>query len=1159
LVIKNKIEGGEKTKNNLITTRLLILLIFGSLVVLCMNSASAATGDHIYVNGSTGSDLNDGLTPQTAKLTIKNATKTVNSGGTITISGGNYSGAGNSNIKIDRSMAIMGAGKNKTIISGLGSSNIFLIANNANFILSGVTITNGSSKFGGGIYSDGYTSIDDCVFTKCKTTYGYMGGGSAICIGDYGTLAVSNTDFIGNDASSSSTGGGTIYSNGTLALSNCTFTGNKAYSGGCVYSFNGDETFDNCVFINNSAASSGGVLAIYSSDVNVRMNFCSLVNNTATQASKTNNIDNRIQNNLNVNSCWWGSNDGPNGIDGPYTADNWIYMVLKTNPSSIKLGKTSTIITDFNNLYDKSTGKVSSIDPAINHIPDGLIVDFSSDIGEITTPGTTQNGIATAVFTGTKVGDATVKATSGTETSSSPITVEPLSTITTVNDAQNYPGQKIKVTAHVTDENGSPVEGGNVTFTINDQQIKVQVVNGIATLNWTIPSSWKAGIYIINANYDGTDTIYSDSRATSRLLVQFIPTQISSDDVTGKVGDKVAIKAHLQDIFGNGLEGQKVHFKINNSDITGATDNNGDVTVYYPITESPGNYSIIISFPGADPYELSTNTSKLTVNKIPTSITVSDTKGAHGDHVDLQATLKDENGNPISGKNLVFYVNRSNVGSAVTNNEGVAIFNYQIAENPGIYAVSASLLNDQQYQDSTGSGTLTVNHLDTKINVTNVNGKHGDKTDLKAVLTDYNGNPLKDKTVTFSINGVVVGNALTDSTGTATLTYTITQTIGNYNITANFAEDDIYAASIGKGTLTITPIDTNLTLNDVKGHHGDKVNLKAVLTDENGNPLSGKIVAFYISNVLIGKATTDSTGTATLSYTITQALGNYVIYANSFADGIYSPSRNLATLTVNSMDTSLVVKNITVKHGDKAKLIAVLTDKNGSAMAGKTITFKINGQTIGTTTTDSTGTATLYYMTANSGNFAVNTIFNGDDLYTGSNGTGNLDVTPWAGLYIKTTVNNTNPKVGKLFTINYKLGNTGPDTAYNVVVRFKIPVGLEFITGTSDSGNWSFDPVTKTLTWTLNNVVVGDPNLKITLKALESGNYTINPEISANTTINITQNGTVNIEVLNNNKNNTNGTGNNTNHNTKLPTTGLPVAPLIVGLLMVIGGIAAKK
>lgn len=1150
----------KKTKNNLITTRLLIILILGISVVLCMNSASAANGDHIYV-GSTGSDLNDGLTPQTAKLTIKNATGTVNTGGTITISDGTYSGAGNSNIKIDHDMTIIGAGKTKTTISGSDSSRIFVINNNVNFILKNLTITNAKSGYGAGIYSDGNTAIDNCAFTKCKTISAFLGGGSAICSGDSGTLNVSNTDFISNDASLSTTGGGTICSNGTLAMTNCTFIGNTAYSGGCVFTFGGENTFKFCNFINNSAVKNGGVLINYSDYGMVSMFFCSFINNTAS-STRSNNIDNGFNNYLNVNSCWWGTNDGPNGILGDSIADNWIYMVLNTSPSSIKLGKTSTVTADFNNLYDKTTGKVSPIDPAVNHILDGLIVDFSSDIGEITTPSTTQNGTATAVFTGTKVGDATVKATSGNQTLSSPVTVEPVSTTTTVDDAQNYPGQNIKLTAHVTDEDGNPVNGGYVTFTVNGSQIKVQVVNGVATINWTIPESWNAGIYILDASYDGTGTTYGDSGATGRLFVKLIPTQISSDDVTGEVGDKVPIKAHLEDKFGNPLSGQKIYFHINNTDLTGQTNGNGDVTVYYTITENPGTYNILISFSGNNQYELSSYTTKLKVSKISTSLTVHDTKGTHGSYVDLQATLKDKNGNPISGKEVVFSVNGVIVGSANTNIDGIATFSYQINEIVGDYIIKASFANNPTYQDATGQGTLTVTPLDTKITVNNINGKHGDKTNLTAVLTDYQGNPLSGKTVTFSINGVVVGKALTDNTGTATISCTISQTIGTYIITANFLGDDIYASSTGKGTLTVNPIDTNLTVNSVKGHHGDKVNLTAVLTDENSNPLSGKRVTFYISGKNVGTATTDSTGTATLSYIITQTLGNYVIYANSYADDIYAPSRNTATLTVNQINTALVVKNVTIKNGDKAILTAVLTDTNGKAIAGQIVTFTINGQTIGTATTDTTGTATVYYLADNSGTFVISALFSGNDLYSGSNGTGNLKVTPWAGLYIKSTVNNTHLKVGETFTINYKLGNSGPDTAYNVVVSFKIPAGLEFITGTTDSGNWSFDPVTRTLTWTLNNVVVGDPNLKITLKALDSGNYTIIPTITANTTTNITQNGTVNIEVLknnNNNTNNTNGTGNNTNHNTKLPTTGLPIAPLIVGLLMVIGGIAVKK
>lgn len=117
-----------------------------------MGSVSAASEDMIYVNGSSGNDSWDGLTPETAKLTIKNATGSVNTGGSVFIASGTYSGTGNSNIVIDHNMTVIGAGKNKTIITGLDTSRIFTVNSGVTFYLKSLTITNGKSGYGGGVY-----------------------------------------------------------------------------------------------------------------------------------------------------------------------------------------------------------------------------------------------------------------------------------------------------------------------------------------------------------------------------------------------------------------------------------------------------------------------------------------------------------------------------------------------------------------------------------------------------------------------------------------------------------------------------------------------------------------------------------------------------------------------------------------------------------------------------------------------------------------------------------------------------------------------------------------------------------------------------------------------------------------------------------------------
>ena len=742
-----------------------MLIVFGSLVLLCLNSASAASTsspNHIYVNGSSGNDLNDGLTPETAKLTIKNDTGTVSTGVTVSISGGTYSGAGNTNIKIDHDMTIIGAGKTKTTITGSGLSQIFIINDNVKFILKNMTLANGKSGYGGGILNQGHTTVDNCVFTECYTIYAYMGGGSAIANTYYSTLTISNTDFLYNDARASSSGGGTIYTNGTLNMNNCSFIGNTAYLGGCIFTSNGNINIANSSFINNTATVNGGVICSYSSDTNMNFSFCSFVGNTANHDTPPNNIYNPFNNYLNVNSCWWGTNNGPNGITGSYTANNWIYMTLNPDKTKIKYKNNTTVTANFNNLYDRNTKTFTPIDPAINHIPDGLIVNFSTDNGEITTPSITQNGEANATFTGTQLGQSIVTGTCGSMPVSSAVTVEPLSTITTVDDAKNYPGQNVTLTAHVKDENNNPVDGGYVTFTINGQNIKVQVVNGVATTSWTIPSSWAAGTFTINAYYNGTGTFYyGDSSATGNLNVQKTPTVISTINVECEYDDKIGVKAHLVDTYGNPVIGATVIFNIDNVELRGTTNSNGDATVYYTIKEVPGNYDIIITFPGNDLFGYSTCNADLEVYHRSTFITVPDVTGKHGDTVDLQAVLKDRLGNSISGKTIDFSVNGVKVGTGKTDGNGTAVFSYYINNGRGINNIVAYYSGNAYYGSNMGFGKLSVNPIITKITTKDTSGKHGDKTSLIATLKDENGNPLAEKTIKFIINGQTVGSALT--------------------------------------------------------------------------------------------------------------------------------------------------------------------------------------------------------------------------------------------------------------------------------------------------------------------------------------------------------------------------------------------------------------
>lgn len=89
----------------------------------------------------------------------------------------------------------------------------------------------------------------------------------------------------------------------------------------------------------------------------------------------------------------------------------------------------------------------------------------------------------------------------------------------TVDPVNNYAGQSVTLTAHVT-ANSSPVHVGSVKFAVNGINVGTATVNsGVASLNWLIPSNWNLGTYAVTADFDGTGTNYTNSTNTGNLTV----------------------------------------------------------------------------------------------------------------------------------------------------------------------------------------------------------------------------------------------------------------------------------------------------------------------------------------------------------------------------------------------------------------------------------------------------------------------------------------------------------------------------------------------------------------------------------------------------------------------------------------------------------------
>ena len=414
--------------------------------------------------------------------------------------------------------------------------------------VSSCSFRSNNATYGGAIYNEGNLNISKgSIFSN--NTAEFSGG----AIRNYGgTLNISDTEFKSNAALDTiSSVGGAIYNfgNGLTIISDCIFTDNSASYGGAIDSDGNDLNISGSTFTGNTAQLEGGAIRNYYYRLNVTnstftgnsaqrggaiwnhggaatsyiVNFNRIVGNSPNNSeiySERGTVDARLN--------WWGSNTNPEGkistgTGGVVLFDPWIILTVTANPTTINYGGNSQIkadlLHDSNQIYHN---------PADGHVPDGILITFTLNPvwgNVIPVSATTSDGRVEVVYSGNgalpiPIDPVKVYANVDSEQNVyAKITIIKKSTSTTAENTHNYAGKKVKLTAHVHDTKGNPINEGTVRFTIGKATpVTANVHNGLATCNWTIPTNWKSGTYTITAHYLGTAN-YNPSTGTATLTV----------------------------------------------------------------------------------------------------------------------------------------------------------------------------------------------------------------------------------------------------------------------------------------------------------------------------------------------------------------------------------------------------------------------------------------------------------------------------------------------------------------------------------------------------------------------------------------------------------------------------------------------------------------
>ncbi|MCL2114773.1 MAG: hypothetical protein FWH29_00955 [Methanobrevibacter sp.] len=314
-----------------------------------------------------------------------------------------------------------------------------------------------------------------------------------------------------------------------------------------------------------------------------------------------------------------------------------------------------------------------------------------------------------------------------------------------------------------------------------------------------------------------------------------------------------------------------------------------------------------------------------------------------------------------------------------------------------------------------------------------------------------------------------------------------------------------------------TPKVTGLTvdLGSTSGKYTDDVSLTANFTDNEGHPIAGLLVHFYVAEEYVGNNTTDDNGFVSCGYNVVSA-GNLtynVVYNGENLN--YNPINESTILEFFKLDTYIVVNSYVLGNsGVPVILNATLYDEKNRTIENFTLRlYSINGSYYTFAVTDSSGKAIANYTFPVTGNYTWYGVFEGNGNYTASNSsttsTGTAEILPVVNLTITKTSNATSTvRVGDSVVYTIVVHNYGPDTATGVIVHDQLDYRLIY---QSHSGDGTYNNINGI--WNVGNINSGD-NVTLTITVIVNGSGDI-PNFANITDVN---------ENNNNNGNNISGT-----------------------------------
>ncbi len=533
-------------------------------------------------------------------------------------------------------------------------------------------------------------------------------------------------------------------------------------------------------------------------------------------------------------------------------------------------------------------------------------------------------------------------------------------------------GNPIEVTVELRDENDKPVK---------EQKQQLNTAVSIDNVKPGVTTDWKE---TADGIYKATYTAYTRGNGlTAKLLMQnwnedlhtagFIidanpqsakiaTLSASNNGVLANENAANTVSVNVADEGSNPINDHTVTFAVLsgsatsfNNQNTVKTDVNGLATFDLKSSKQEDNtvevtlengvkQTLIVSFVG------DSSTAQVDLQKSKNEVVADG-----NDSATMTATVRDAKGNLLNDVKVTFNVNSAEAKlsqTEVNSHDGIATATLTSLKN-GDYRVTASVSSGSQANQqvnfigdqSTAALTLSVPSGD--ITVTNTAPQH-----MTATLQDKNGNPLKDKEITFTVPNDVAsrfsisngGKGMTDSNGVAIASLTGTLA-GTHMITARLANSNVSDTQpmtfVADKDSAVVVLQTSKA--EIIGNGVDETTLTATVKDPFDNVVKNLSVVFRTSpadtQLSLNTRNTNENGIAevTLKGTVLGVHTAEAILLNGNRD---TKTVNIAPDASNAQVTlNIPAQQVVTNNSDSVQLTATVKDPSNHPVAGITVNF----------------------------------------------------------------------------------------------------------------------------------------------------------------------------------------------------------------------------